>query len=146
MIYRMIDSLAEFHPNFRALKEVVLDSRAMAAASKIDLTRVKHSQTQNFYTHPAYIDAFCQAAGFIMNAHEKSDLETEVFVNHGWDALRLYEDIEPDRCYDSWIQMTPKAGRIWHGSLTILRDDRVVGEIANITVSRQPGNRWEPTG
>ena len=61
MIYRIIDSLAEFHPNFRALKEVVLDSRAMAAASKIDLTRVKHSQTQNFYTHPAYIDAFCQA-------------------------------------------------------------------------------------
>jgi len=146
MIYRMVGSLAVFHADFRGLKEVVLDSKAMAAASKIDLTKVKRSRSQAFCTHPAYIDAFCQSAGFIMNANENSDLESEVFVNHGWGALRFYEDIQPNKSYDSWVQMTRKEGTVWHGSLTILSNNEVVGEIENIAVSRQPDNTFENIG
>lgn len=146
MIYRMVGSLAEFHTDFRGLKEVVLDSKAMAAASKIDLSTVKCSESKDFCMHPAYIDAFCQSAGFIMNANEDSNLESEVFVNHGWDALRLYEAIQPHRSYYSWVQMTRTEGAIWHGSLTILRNSEVVGEIENIAVSQQPRNRLENVG
>lgn len=139
MIYRMVDSLAKFHKDFRGLQEVLLDSKEMAAASKIDLKKVKRSNSQKFYVHPAHLDAFCQLAGFIMNANDNADLDREVFVNHGWDSLRLYEDINPTQIYYAWAQMARGKGAIWHGSLTILRDDKVVAEIQNINVSLGPG-------
>ena len=140
MIYKMVDSLAEYHADFRGLKEVVMDSKSMSAASKVDLTKVKLSQSQAFHAHPAYIDAFCQSAGFIMNANDNADLEREVFVNHGWDVLQLYENIEPDKLYHTWIQMMRHEGTTWRGCMTILCGSIVVGEIENITVCLQPGD------
>ena len=81
-----------------------------------------------------------------MNANEDSKLENEVFVNHGWDALRLYEAIQPHRSYYSWVQMTKTDAAIWHGSITILRNSEVVGEIQNIAVSQQSDNTLEDIG
>ena len=69
--------------------------------------------------------------------------ESEVFVNHGWDALRLYEKILPNKPYHSWVQMTRGEGTVWYGSLTILTNIEVAGEIDTTTVSRQPGNTRE---
>ena len=131
----MVSCLAQFHADIRGLKEIVLDSRAMAAAARVDLTKIKRPESQDFMAHPASIDTFCQIAGFIMNANENSDPEKEAFVNHGWDTLHLYSTIYPNRIYDSFVQMTWKEDTIWQGSILILDENEVVGEIKNISVS-----------
>jgi hypothetical protein len=135
MIYRMVGTLAEFEKDYRALKEIVLDNDAMAAASKIDFSMVNRMADTTFHTNPAYIDAFSQTSGFVMNANINSDLEVECFVNHGWGSLQLYEALKPDETYESYVQMVKKEGSIWQGTLTIVHDDKVIGVFENITVS-----------
>lgn len=135
MIYRMVGTLAEFDKDYRGLKEIVLDNDAMAAATKIDFSTVNPMADATFHTNPAYIDAFSQSGGFVMNANINSDLESECFVNHGWGSLQLYEALKPDEIYESYVQMVKKEGSIWKGALTIIQDDKVIGVFENITVS-----------
>ena len=135
MIYRMVGSLAEFVPEYRALKEIVLNSEAMAAYGTIDFTTVKGMDETTFHTNPAYIDAFSQLGGFVMNANENSDLENEVFVNQGWGSLQLFESLKSNKTYRAYVHMSQTEGSIWEGSLTILDDDKLVGVFENIQVS-----------
>lgn len=81
MIYKMVATLADFDPNYRALDEIVLNSSAMEVSSVANLSGIKTDGI--FYTNPAYIDALSQSAGFVMIANDKSNLDLEVFVNHG---------------------------------------------------------------
>lgn len=134
MIYRMVATLAEFDKDYRGLKEIVLDNEAMAAATKIDFSRVNRMADATFHTNPAYIDAFSQSGGFVMNANVNSDLELECFVNHGWGSLQLYEALKPDETYESYVQMAKKEGSIWQGTLTVIQDDKVIGVFEDITV------------
>lgn len=136
MIYRMISSVAEFCEEYRTLKEIVLDSDAMAGAGKSDFEPLKRMEEKaTFHTNPACLDAFSQLAGFIMNANSRSNLEVEVFVNHGWESLQLFEPIMPDNPYECFVHMTKKEGSVWQGSVVILRGDRVAGRFINVTVS-----------
>ncbi|TVY82050.1 Non-reducing polyketide synthase [Lachnellula suecica] len=138
MIYRMVDTLAEFDPEYRALTEVVLDSEALEAASKIDMNAVKHTSSITFHTHPAYIDSFSQAAGFVMNANDKSDPSREVFVNHGWGSFQLFEPLDPDKIYRSHVKMIRGQGSIWEGTLIILDGERPIGKFEQIQLQGVP--------
>ena len=135
MIYRMVGTLADFAPEYRALHEIILNSKTMEACGKVDFRLAKTSEETVFHTHPAYIDAFSQLAGFVMNANEHTDLETEVFVNHGWGSLQLYEDIRADRAYLSCVKMILMEDSIWEGTLAILDGDRLIGILEGIRVS-----------
>lgn len=138
MIYRMVDTLAEFDPAYRALSEVVLNSSSLEAGSKVDLNAVNNTDSTTFHTHPAYIDAFSQAAGFVMNANDSSDPTTEVFVNHGWGSFRLFEPLLPDRVYRTYVKMVKAQGSIWEGDVTILDGNRPVGRFEQIQLQGVP--------
>jgi hypothetical protein len=134
MIYRMVDTLAEFDTEYRALSEVVLNSVSMEAVSKVDMKTVKNTDGTVFHTHPAYIDAFSQCAGFVMNANDQSDLTCEVFVNHGWDSFQLFESLLPDKVYRTYVKMVKGQGSIWQGDVIILDGSRPVGKFEKIQV------------
>ena len=85
----MVATLAQFDPDYQALDEIILDSAVMEASSLVSFTDVKKGGT--FQTHPAFVDALSQAAGFVMNANESSNPDEEVFVNHGWKSFQLFE-------------------------------------------------------
>ena len=70
-----------------------------------------------------------------MNANERSDLEIEVFVNHGWESLQFFEQIESRNTYDCYVKMENRGNSIWQGSIMITNGDRFVGLFTNITVS-----------
>lgn len=143
MIYRMIATLADFDRGYRGLKEIVLDSKAMAAASKVDLGALERREDEDaiYSAHPAYVDSFSQSAGFVMNANERSDLEVECFVNHGWKSFQLYETLKADGDYESYVQMKSNGGSVWEGTLTVVKGNRVVAMFEGITVC--PGRKSE---
>lgn len=133
MIYKMVSTLAQFDPNYRALDEIVLDSSAMEASSVADFSAIK--KEGKFHTNPAYIDALSQSAGFVMNANDRSNLEVEVFVNHGWKAFQLFEELSPQKRYQTHVSMLEKSGKMWNGDILILDGEKVVASFKGIAVS-----------
>ncbi|KAF2787644.1 polyketide synthase [Melanomma pulvis-pyrius CBS 109.77] len=139
MIYRMVAILADFDRGYRGLEEIILDSTAMAAASKIDFGPLPPEQDGEVYSvHPAYLDSLSQSAGFVMNANEMSDLDVECFVNHGWESFRMFGELRKEGSYQSYVKMMRGEGNIWRGTLTVVNDETVVAVFESLTLQGIP--------
>ncbi|RYC62694.1 hypothetical protein CHU98_g3504 [Xylaria longipes] len=112
MVYRMIRPLAQFHGDYKAIDEVVLDSSTLEALSRVSFGSVKKGG--DFHTHPAIIDALTQSCGFAMNCNDNSDLDVEVFMNHGWGSFQLFEPIDFEKEYTTYTQSGMKSKTSQH--------------------------------
>lgn len=136
MCYRAIRPLARFHPDYRAAGEVLLNSNTLEAVSRLSFATVKREGS--FNTHPGVIDALTQSCGFIMNCNEFADpdLEGDVFMNHGWSSLQLFEPLSFDEEYTTYTQMKDSGDSLWHGDVIVLNSkDKVVAHIGHVAVS-----------
>ncbi|KAL2808100.1 beta-ketoacyl synthase [Aspergillus granulosus] len=132
MVYRMIRPLARFHADYRAIDEVVLDSSTLEASSRLSFGSVKRGG--DFHTHPAIIDALTQSCGFAMNCNDHTDLDVEVFMNHGWGSFQIFEPIDFDKVYTTYTRMEEGADKLWHGDVAIFDGDTVVAHFGQIAV------------
>ena len=133
MIYKMVGKLADFDPNYRGLVEIILDNDALEATGFVSFANVLNEG--KFHTNPAYIDALSQLGGFVMNGNEEVDLDKELFVNHGWGSLQLFEDIDPSRTYSTHVKMGEGKDKLWNGDITIFDGDKLVGMFGGVAVS-----------
>lgn len=135
MCYRAIRPLARFHPDYRAAGEVLLNSNTLEAVSRLSFATIKSNG--NFHTHPGVIDALSQACGFIMNCNDFADpdLEGDVFMNHGWSSLQLFEPLDFNEEYTTYVQMKDSGDSLWHGDVVVLNSkDKVVAYIGHVAV------------
>jgi hypothetical protein len=123
MCYRAIRPLAKFHPDYRVAGELLLNSETLEAASRSNFTNVKRGGT--FHTHPGVIDGLSQICGFAMNCNDYADLDGDVFMNHGWGTLQIFEPISLDAEYTTYTHM--KQGKadpsLWFGDIVILNSE-----------------------
>ncbi|KAF4446291.1 fusarubin cluster-polyketide synthase [Fusarium austroafricanum] len=136
MAYRMIRPLARFHDDYRAIDEVVLNSETLEASSKISFATVKRDG--DFHTHPAVIDALTQSCGFAMNCNDHTDIDVDVFMNHGWGSLELFEPLDFEKEYTTYTQMHEGKDKLWYGDVTIFDQDRVVAFFGQIAIQGVP--------
>uniref|UniRef100_A0A0D2XPC8 Uncharacterized protein n=1 Tax=Fusarium oxysporum (strain Fo5176) TaxID=660025 RepID=A0A0D2XPC8_FUSOF len=136
MAYRMIRPLARFHDDYRAIDEVVLNSETLEASSKISFGTVKRDG--DFHTHPAVIDALTQSCGFAMNCNDHTDIDVDVYMNHGWGSLELFEPLDFEKEYTTYTQMHAGADKLWYGDVTIFDQDRVVAFFGQIAIQGVP--------
>ncbi|KAM0241576.1 hypothetical protein ACHAPO_001262 [Fusarium lateritium] len=136
MAYRMIRPLARFHDDYRAIDEVVLNSETLEASSKISFGTVKRDG--DYHTHPAVIDALTQSCGFAMNCNDHTDIDVDVYMNHGWGSLELFEPLDFDKKYTTYTQMHAGDGGLWYGDVTIFDEDRVVAFLGQIAIQGVP--------
>ena len=139
MIYKMVATLADFDPKYRALEEIVLDSSSMQASSVAYFGGFERAGV--FHTNPAHIDALSQSAGFVMNANDGANLDVEVFVNHGWESFQLFEDLSPQKRYQTHVAMVEGSGKLWKGDMVVLDGSKVVASFKGIAVSCSPLSR-----
>ena len=132
MVYRMIRPLARFHDDYRAIDEVVLNSKTFEASSKLSFGSVKRGG--DFHTHPAIIDALSQSCGFAMNGNDSTDLDIEVFMNHGWGSFKIFEPIDFDKEYTTYTRMHEGTNKLWHGDVVVFDGDNVVASFQQVTV------------
>ena len=132
MVYKMVGQLADFDPNYRGLVEITLDNDELEAVGRVSFKDIL--KDGKFHTHPAYIDALSQLGGFVMNANEGTDLDQEVFVNHGWHNLQLFEEIHADSIYTTHVKMREGSDKLWTGDITIFCEDRIVGIFESVAV------------
>ena len=132
MVYRMIRPLARFHDDYRAIDEIILDSKTLEASSKLSFGSVKRGG--DFHTHPAIIDALTQSCGFTMNCNDSTDLDIEVFMNHGWGHFTIFEPIDLNKEYTTYSRMHEGVDSLWHGDVTVFDGDNVVANFQRVTV------------
>lgn len=141
MIYKMVSQLADFDPNYRGLVEITLDNDTLEATGRVSFKNILKDGT--FHTNPAFIDALSQLGGFVMNANERVDLDKEVFVNHGWGSLQLFEPIDADKTYRSYVKMSEGKDKLWTGDIVILDNDKVVAVFAQVALQCVPRRLME---
>ena len=132
MVYRAIRPLARFHEDYRAIDEIVLNSNTLEASSQLSFGSVKREGT--YHTHPAIIDSLTQTCGFTMNCNDGTDLDQEVFMNHGWGSFQIFEPLEFDKKYTTYTRMSEGADKLWHGDVVILDGETVVAFFGQIAV------------
>ncbi|RBR03687.1 uncharacterized protein FIESC28_11725 [Fusarium coffeatum] len=136
MAYRMIRPLARFHDDYRAIDEVVLNSTTLEASSKISFGTVKRDG--DFHTHPAVIDSLTQSCGFAMNCNDNTDIDVDVYMNHGWGSLELFEELDFEKEYTTYTQMFEGEDKLWYGDVVIFDGDRVVAFFGQIAIQGVP--------
>lgn len=136
MIYKCIGALANFDPKYRGLLSVTMNSASFEAHSTVEFSGV--SLDGSFHTHPALIDALSQVGGFVMNCNDRSDLNKEVFVDHGWGALYMFEPISATETYHTHVKMREAPGKLWKGDITVLKGEEVVAKFCGIALQSVP--------
>ncbi|KAF2149698.1 polyketide synthase [Myriangium duriaei CBS 260.36] len=134
--YKMVGILASFHPDFRGVEENILDSTSLEIVATLKFDKVKKGG--KFITHPAAIDALTQPGGFAMNAKDSTDLELEVFVNHGWDSFQIYEPISLEKTYKVYTKMEPRPSNMWAGDNYVFERGRLVAFFEGVTLRKMP--------
>lgn len=141
MAYRLVSSLAEFNPDYHCIDEVMFDSDSYEAVCRVSFGQMSNGRGSRgdgttFHIHPGVVDGLTQSGGFVMNANERTKLETDVFVNHGWEDMQVFEAIRDDRQYCTHVRMTDTGqDQLWTGDISIFTDDRIVGLVKGIRVS-----------
>ncbi|KAI1480090.1 ketoacyl-synt-domain-containing protein [Daldinia eschscholtzii] len=138
MVYRAIRPLARFHDDYRAVDEILLDSKTLEASSRLSFGSFKKGG--DFHTHPGLLDALTWSAGFSMNCRDDNDLDRDVYVNHGWGSFQMFEPLSFDKEYTTYSRMVEGKDRLWHGDVMVLHGDKVVayfGEFAMQGVPRR---------
>lgn len=135
MVYRAIRPLARFHDDYRAIDEIVLNSNTLEASSHLSYGSVKRGG--NFHTHPAVIDSLTQSCGFTMNCNDSTDLDKEVFMNHGWGSFQIFEPLDFDKHYTTYTHMHEGEDKLWHGDVVVFDGENVVAYFGKIAVHRQ---------
>ncbi|KAK8079429.1 hypothetical protein PG997_007247 [Apiospora hydei] len=140
MVYRAIRPLARFHDDYRAIDGILLDSGTLEAACRLSFGGVRQSKGDAFHTHPAVLDALTQVCGFAMNCNDGTDLDVEVFMNHGWGSLQLFEPVRFDGRYTTYTRMEPGPDKLWRGDVLVFdrRRGRLVAHLGQIAIQGVP--------
>ncbi|KGO63928.1 Male sterility, NAD-binding [Penicillium italicum] len=136
MVYRAIRPLARFHDDYRAIDEIVLNSNTLETSSRLSYGNVKKGG--DFHTHPAIIDSLTQSCGFTMNCNDGTDLDNEVFMNHGWGSFQIFEPIDFEKVYTTYTRMEEGSDKLWHGDVVVFDGDKIVAYFGQIAIQGVP--------
>ncbi|KAK3307264.1 uncharacterized protein B0T15DRAFT_394431 [Chaetomium strumarium] len=136
MAYRAIRPLARFHDGYRAVEEIVLNSKTLEASSRLSFK--DFHKDGHFHTHPGLIDGLTWAAGFSMNCNDYNDLDKDVFVNHGWGSFQVFEDMDFSRDYTTYSRMVEGKDRLWQGEVSVLDGDKIVAHFTKFAMQGVP--------
>ncbi|KAL4898948.1 putative sterigmatocystin biosynthesis polyketide synthase [Aspergillus multicolor] len=135
--YKLMSSMANFHPDYKLLNRLILNEADNEAVSTMDFSAAKSDGM--FAAHPAYVDAITQVGGFAMNANDNTDIQQEVFVNHGWDSFQIYQPLVKGKTYEVYARMTrDQQGDLVHGDTLVLNSDVVVAFFKGLSLRCVP--------
>lgn len=148
MVYKMVGQLADFAPRYRGLTAITLDNDTFEAAGIVSFNKTASDADNLWFANPAYLDAFSQLAGFVMNANEGVDLDKELFVNHGWGSMKLFRPKFDDKgTYHTYVKMSAGKDNLWIGDVMIFDQQyELIGVIGGVAVCIEFFNPPKPSG
>ncbi|GKT47439.1 non-reducing polyketide synthase pks27 [Colletotrichum spaethianum] len=138
MIYKMVGQLADFDHKYRGLSAVTLSNKTFEATGTVSFHGINDSG--KWYCNPAFLDSISQLAGFVMNANEGVDLEKELFVNHGWESMKLFTPkLDAHMTYYSYVKMNEGKDKLWTGDVIIFdQNKKLVGVLGGVALQGVP--------
>lgn len=74
-----------------------------------------------------------------MNCNDSTDLDKEVFMNHGWGSFQIFEPLDFDKTYTTYTHMHEGEEKLWHGDVVVFDGEKVVAYFGKIAV-RSPNS------
>jgi acyl carrier protein/pimeloyl-ACP methyl ester carboxylesterase len=106
------------------MAEVVLDGANTEASATIDFPA--GPADGDFYCAPYNIDGACHISGFIVNASDLLDSEQNVYVSHGWGAMKFSRPLVAGMKLRNYVRMMPQPNNISKGDVYIMEGDEIV--------------------
>jgi naphtho-gamma-pyrone polyketide synthase len=131
MVYKLFSSLVDYDSKYQGMQEVVLDSNELEATAQVSF----QVEDEGFYFNPRWIDSLGHIAGFIMNGNDNIHSKDQVFVNHGWDAMRCAKKFTKGKTYQSYNKMQLASGTMYVGDTYILEEGKVVAVFEGVKVN-----------
>ncbi|KAL8727579.1 MAG: hypothetical protein Q9181_005663 [Wetmoreana brouardii] len=122
LAYKLFSSLVDYAPNYQGMEQVILDSECLEATAEVKF----QVGNQGFDFNPCWIDSLGHIAGFIMNGNDNVYSKDQVFVNHGWKAMRCGKPIESGKPYTTYNRMQLESGTMYAGDTYIFEDQELV--------------------
>lgn len=69
-----------------------------------------------------------------MNCNDGTDLDVEVFMNHGWGSFQIFEPLDFEKKYTTYTHMTEGADKLWHGDVVIFDGEKIAAYFGQIAV------------
>lgn len=130
MAYKLFAAIVEYKKEYQGMSEIILDSQRLEAVSTVEFQVGK----EEFYLNPRWIDSLGGVAGFIMNANDGVDSRDQVFINHGWDRMRIAEPFQDGKTYRAYNRMQLVENTTYSGDTYILDDGRIIAIFEGVTV------------
>jgi iterative type I PKS product template protein len=137
MAYRMVASLAYYHPSHQGVKECFLNSTTLEASSLVSLLP-QNRLPGPFALDPCMFDGVLSLATFVLNANDSSQFDKEVYVVRGWDSVFLDRTLTADQEYETYVRMVAKDKDTSVGDIAITHKNTLIGSIRGVRVQRVP--------
>jgi len=130
MAYKLFGALVQYGKEYQGMAEVVLDSKRLEAVSTVEF----QVGQEGFHLNPRWIDSLGHIAGFIMTTNDGADSRTHVFINHGWERMRIAEPLQAGKTYRAYNRMQLVEKTTYAGDTYILEGGRIVAIFEGVTV------------
>lgn len=130
MAYKLFGALVDYGKEYQGMKDVIMDSDQLEAVSTVEF----QVGSDGFYLNPRWIDSLGHIAGFIMNANDKLASKSTVFVNHGWDHMRISDSLEPGKTYRAYNRMHLIEKTLYTGDTYIFDGVQLIAVFEGVTV------------
>lgn len=130
IVYKLFSSLVDYSQGYRGMEEVILDSNELEATAKINF----QAEEEGFHLNPQWIDSLGHIAGFIMNGNDTVVSTDTVFVNHGWDGMKIWTEFSKDKTYRTYNKMQHTTNNLYIGNTYILEGDQIVAVFSGVKV------------
>lgn len=131
IVYKLFSSLVEYSEGYRGMEEVILDSGELEATAKINF----RAGDEGFHLNPQWIDSLGHIAGFVMNANDSVASKDTVFVNHGWDGMKIWTKLSNNKTYRTYNKMELTTNNLYVGNTYILEGSQIVAVFSGVKVS-----------
>lgn len=135
MTYKLFSALVDYGKEYQGMKDVIIDSDQLEAVSTVEF----QVGPEGFHLNPRWIDSLGHIAGFIMNANDSLANKSTVFINHGWDHLRVAETMEAGKTYRAYnrMQLVEKSTGMYAGDTYIFDCGRIIAVFEGVKVCEE---------
>lgn len=120
LAYKVFRSFVDYSPAYRGMESVIMDSNTNEATARLNFQISPYD-----YSPPILLDNSCHVSGFVCNASENL-AENDVFVSHGWDAMKFSKPLTGDMELTNYVRMRPMPDSIMQGDVYILEQGTII--------------------
>ncbi|ORY07765.1 hypothetical protein BCR34DRAFT_603760 [Clohesyomyces aquaticus] len=136
MAYKLFGAIVNYEQQYKGMEEVVMNSDDLETSTRVKFQ--KDPTGGKYYLAPYWIDSLGQVTGFTMNANDNTDSKTQVFVNHGWDSMRVATNLSAEKTYQTYVKMQNIGGTMHAGDVYIFDAETIVAVYGGVKFQGVP--------